>query len=98
MIDEKLLEIARETWDNNIYKFGCEIAAYLYILAQEGDGEPLEYMEDGWGTTVTRFELSEEEAWHFGVCPHSWATCYLMEDDRGFVTAQTFWEEPEDDD
>lgn len=96
MLDVSLIQRAEEA-NRASYRFGCNIAAYLYTLAQEGDGEILEYMTDGWGVTVTRFELSEEEAAHFGVSPHAWSTCYLLEDDQGFVNAQTFWEEDLDE-
>lgn len=97
MNDEKLLAEAEELAKGSPYKFGCNIATYLYLLAQEGAGEILEYMEDGLGITVTRFEMVEEETGYFGVSPDAWSTCYLVEDDRGFVTAQTFWEGQEDD-
>lgn len=79
------------------FKFGCNIASYLYVQAQEGDGDILEYMEEDGGVAVTRFHLSDDESQHFEVSPGPWSTCYLIEDDQGFVTAQTFWEEPEDD-
>lgn len=64
-------------------KYSSKLAAYLWVLTLDGDGDILACNPD-WGDITYRFDLSLKEQEEYGTQTKRW---YLRIDSRGFVDA-----------